>query len=347
MAGAGGSNPHAPSRYAVRRGGPTTFNAASRRPAHAIFLITSLLLDEHDGTGRIDLRSFYLRRILRLYPAVLVMTIAGGVLHTLLPGRTWGAFSIAALGVLFYAANVMTAFSHNGGAMDGLGHTWTLAMEEQFYIVWPIILVVALRKRGYWLPILLIVVGIAVSFVSLGHNGPPTSAGIPQAYFRPDSRVIGLLIGCLSAFTLRYDSPRRIAANNEVGLVGVALLALTVIAAGRWNVAYLSECVPAASIATALVVVAVAMRRGLLARTLSWRPLRWLGLISYGVYVYSGLFNTVTAQATTSWPTWQLALLRTGVAIVIATASYFLIERPIRGRGRERFDLAPTRGSAT
>jgi peptidoglycan/LPS O-acetylase OafA/YrhL len=297
------------------------------------FLITSLLVDEFEKTGDVSLRSFYARRVLRLYPALLLMVVAAAVLHTQLPGHNWGTFFEAAAAILFYVANLVMAFT-NGHAIDGLGHTWTLAMEEQFYIVWPFILLFFLRRnRRTWLPALA-GLGIIVALVSLHHNGP-SRGGIPEAYFRPEARDIGLLIGCVTAFAVRDPRGHRIASVNAVPWVGVVVLAFAVVSSGRWSVQYLTESVPIACVGAALLIGGIAAQpHGIVARAFSWAPLCWLGLISYGVYVYSGLFNIVTDRAVATWAPWTVTLLRTGVAIAIAPVSYLLVEAPIRRRGR-------------
>jgi len=298
------------------------------------YLITSLLLNEYERTGRVSLRSFYLRRVFRLYPALLMMVLAAGVLYADLPGHTIFAWAKAAVVILLYVANFATAFSHNGSLVDGLGHTWTLALEEQFYIVWPLVLIGSLRSGKRWIPYTLLALAAAVSIVSNHHDGPPIG-GIPQAYFRPEAHDIGLVFGCAAALLLRHDWWRRVATRRAVGWSGAAVLVAAVVSAGHSHVAYLTESVPIGSLAVAVMIAGIVSNRAHpLNRLLAWSPLRWLGLISYGVYVYSGLFNTVTATGMESWSPAAQCVVRTSVALAVATVSYLALEKPIRQRGR-------------
>lgn len=198
------------------------------------FLITTLLLEEWEATDGLDLGSFYVRRVLRLYPALLVTVALAAIFYTQLPGHSWHAFWVAALGALFYAANFLVSFSAGHGAtMDGMGHLWTLALEEQFYLVWPIVLLLALNTGRRWLPVVIATVGLGASWLSLYLYQGPFIGGIPQNYFRPDSRAGGLLVGCIAALLLRHDWAKMLARNRLLGYAAAFGLAVTVGVAGH------------------------------------------------------------------------------------------------------------------
>jgi peptidoglycan/LPS O-acetylase OafA/YrhL len=308
------------------------------------FLITTLLLDERRRSGRIDLRAFYVRRVARLYPALVLMIVAAVLSSATLPKHTLGGVLLAALAVLTYTANLVASVS--AGGLDGLDHTWTLSLEEQFYLFWPagLLLVARLRTRT---AVLVTLGATAASWASLVLWPGRSIGGIPQAYFRPDSRVGGLLLGCALAFVLTWVDAPRLAARRVVGIGSLAGLALVVVAAGHGSVDYLRECVPAASVfSAALIAHLVSGGESVVGRLLAWPPLRWLGVISYGTYLYSGLINSATANAVASWPLPAVALLRTGAAIVAATVSFGLVERPLRARAR-RWLATPGRQSGT
>ena len=288
------------------------------------FLITTLLLQEHASFGVVSLRRFYARRALRLLPAFFVLFAIAVILHLTLsrgdPNRPDG---IGLVGMLFYAANWVNVY--RDGALGVVSHTWSLAIEEQFYLVWPVILVVLLRKRLHLRTIAMIATaGIVAASVwrawywvhHIGHrafvdyyleltNRPvrPGSVGTlthrtdvwNRLYFGSDTRADALLVGCLTAIVLFWLLPK-LGARARVRLsaaAGVALLGCAVIV---WqSVVVISGWLPvwgilALELAVAVVIAGlVAAPRHPLALVLAVPPLAWLGRRSYAIYIFHTL----------------------------------------------------------
>jgi peptidoglycan/LPS O-acetylase OafA/YrhL len=245
------------------------------------FLITTLLLEEHQRFRRIDLRAFYARRALRLLPALLALLAAvtavatvGIVAKGALSGAPW---------VLGYVANWGTA----GGRRFGpLTHLWTLSVEEQFYILWPLALLALLR----WVPSArhrAMVVGGAALAIALARCGLFYADVISadRAYFGSDMRFDGLLVGCVigmarhEGWTDRISRVvRRLCWPSVVVLVGVGL-------SRQGPLGGLAPllCAPV-DLAAGVVVLTAASTSSL--RALRWRPLVHLGVLSYALYLW-------------------------------------------------------------
>jgi peptidoglycan/LPS O-acetylase OafA/YrhL len=315
------------------------------------FLITSLLLTEHRSRGRIDLRRFWIRRARRLLPALLAMLLATVVAgHFLLDGDGLGLLRTDAYAALGYVANWRMIFRGTGyvaatAAPSPLQHTWSLGIEEQFYLLWPLVVaaVLALAARhGRTVLIVLCGAGAVASELLCGYLFRP--ADISRAYYGTDTRAQALLIGAALAGLLAYGgrSGRRGSGDDGLasrtgrwaafaGLLGLAGLVVL------WHTA--SDQAPwlyhggltAAAVATALVIAAVTGRPGsLLARLLGLAPLVRLGRISYGVYLWHWPLFTFVTTADTGLSRWPLLATRLAGTLAVAVVSYHLIEQPIR-----------------
>jgi peptidoglycan/LPS O-acetylase OafA/YrhL len=267
------------------------------------FLITSLLVAEHDRTGRIDLRAFYERRIRRLVPALAAVLLATAVVMAL-QGRIAEYLGQAGAAV-FYVANIAKSVGFDLGYV---GHTWSLAQEEQFYLLWPAAIVLLPRR---WL-----VPGIMVGIVASVAMQLLTKDDL-LAYFRPDVRADAILWGCLLAL-----APVRLPAV----VAGLCAIGLVLVAFGdAWPYAY--------GLASVLSVGLVAGAASL-SRLLSARFLVRIGEISYGLYLWHLL------PATMLWPVTQSGNVGAMVVVLVlsfglALASERWIERPFRHPRRQ------------
>ena len=301
------------------------------------FLITSLLLAEFDGTGRIRLGAFWGRRARRLLPALLVMVVfVLAVFRFLLPANETALLRGDALSTLVYVANWRMIYRGADyftvtAAPSPLQHAWSLGIEEQFYLLWPLLLVVFfLWKSPHRYAVLAVAcaVGAALSAVASGLLFRP--ADVNRAYFGTDSRAQALLIGCALAVVLaRWSLPVRAVA--VAAAVGLALDAFI------WTHAHGSDgwlfrgglLVDAVAVAAILGFVTV-QPSGWLGSALAFAPLVWLGRISYGVYLWHWpLFALLTSQRS-GLTGFLLLALRIGSTIAVAAVSYYLIEQPIR-----------------
>jgi peptidoglycan/LPS O-acetylase OafA/YrhL/lysophospholipase L1-like esterase len=317
------------------------------------FLITRLLLAEHRRNGRISLGQFWLRRARRLVPALLVMLIGIAAFATWVasPGSL-GRLRIDALSTLGYVANWRFSFSHQGyfeqfQAPSPLLHTWSLAVEEQFYLIWPLIAVFAIRRwNGQGRPRRLFLVASIGALASAGVclalalHGTDTS----RMYYGTDTRAEALLVGaalaCLSAGTWRPGVHARDRVSRErvsrllLGLVGIAGAVVVVWCFLRVNgqsgALYRGGFFGIALATAAMVAAVVAQPRSPLAQLFSLPPLRYLGRISYGVYLYHWPLFLVLTRSRVGVSGWALVGVRVGVTLAVAVTSFHLIERPIR-----------------
>src|SRR4051794_13680345 len=200
------------------------------------YLITGLLLDEYDRRGRIGLPAFYARRVRRLMPALLLVLLAVGAAGRVLePPWSWSGRRGDLLATLFYYANwhfIATDQSYFAEftAQSPLRHAWSLAIEEQFYLVWPLLMVVLLRYARRWLPAL-VAAGAAASAIAMVALYSP--AGPTRAYAGTDARAQQLLIGALLAIVALPHRPWAARLGLPALLAG-GVLAVTVHDDGRF-----------------------------------------------------------------------------------------------------------------
>ena len=314
------------------------------------YLITGLLLTEHQRTGRISLTRFWLRRARRLLPALfLVIAVVALWLHS-----NAAAFELPLrrrdlLWTLFYGANWHFIASGQDyfaqfTSASPLRHTWSLAVEEQFYLVWPLIVLGALtaganRRWGIGIISGAGVVASVMAMALLYDPGDPS-----RAYYGTDTRIHQPLIGALLAVFL---SPRPLrfprsavssltAAGAALGLLsGFVLLSDTSAAYYKGLSLGVSLC------AAALIWGIETAPAGRFARVLGLSPVRWVGQISYGVY----LWHWPVIVAVRSGPSLLMALpgslginlTRVLIVFCAAAASWSVVEEPIR---RSRVRLA-------
>jgi peptidoglycan/LPS O-acetylase OafA/YrhL len=309
------------------------------------FLITTLLLEEWQQTGRMSLRMFYARRALRLFPALFVFLAAVTIFVTL---RSTPADASAtrrsAVAALLYAANWVRAI-HVEDITEWLAHTWSLSIEEQFYLLWPPLLLWMLRRgvRKAHVASLLVtaVVGIGVYRAALFVAGRPWY----RLYNGLDTRADCLLAGCLAGVVVAggWLKPGSRSAAALRGAALVSLVAVLVVASqSTYMGSLLYLCgMSVASVGFAVMILAVvAAPWKPVAAILEWKPLVGIGRISYGLYlwhppVFLALHNVPVRLR-------YLLLLQFAAAFACAGASFYLIERPfLRLKSRFRPNAQP------
>ena len=328
------------------------------------FLITSLLLDELGRTGRIALRGFWIRRARRLLPAVIVMVLAVVAARDLFPPEAIAALRDDAVAAFFWIANwafvaQKTDYFSHGAAPSPLQHTWSLGVEEQYYLIWPLLLIAVaavFRGRARLAVFVLATAGVLASAAAAILFTSETT--LNRIYFGTDTRAQALLVGAAAAALLVRDwstltiggTPIRTRWGRWVArilpVIGLAVLA----AAAHYATGAASEfrggLLIIAAMAAVLVVAPVALEQGgPVARALAWRPLVWLGAISYGVYLWHWPIFLALNGERTGWSGWSLFALRCAATIAVAAASWWLLEQPIRRWRPVMVPLLPLAGA--
>jgi peptidoglycan/LPS O-acetylase OafA/YrhL len=291
------------------------------------YLITSLLLVERARTGHIDVPAFYRRRIARLAPAYLLMlAVATPIMAGPLAGAARWPLAAAVGATATYVANWACVVD-----VDALGpviHTWSLAIEEQFYLLWPAAFIGLSRSRRS--PVRWLSAGLAVIVVARA-GGWLLAPGV-WPYFDTVTHADGLLAGCLLAVLLAGKgeteaSPASLRRSRAAAAAGIAVLAA--IAATLdvdSSLTYLAGLTLAVAGTVAVVRHLVLHPGGRLSRVLRWAPLAFVGRISYGLYLFHmPLFQLVQHYRLGFAPT---ALGEFGATFALAVASWFLLERP-------------------
>ena len=308
------------------------------------YLITSLLITEWGRTATIDFAAFWGRRAKRLLPALFLALLLVGIWANLEadPFRLDG-IRADMLWTLFYGANWHFISSGQSyfdlfSEASPLRHAWSLAIEEQFYLVWPLLTFAAMRfgKGRTNLLAAICVVGTVAStaVMMLTYESSDPS----RAYYGTDARASQLLIGALLAVVLVRWSPSTPGQRRGVQIAGVfaAAFMLWAFAASTDTQSWLYYGgFQLFAIATAVLIVAIIQPADSPVRSptgwvLSLGPMRWIGLISYGVYLYHWPVVVALSEPRTGLSGWALALVRIAVTFVIATLSYYLVEMPIR-----------------
>jgi peptidoglycan/LPS O-acetylase OafA/YrhL len=307
------------------------------------FLITTLLFGEAHANGRISLGHFYFRRALRLVPALVLAAGAYALyiaLEVAITGHTRSATPLANAveGAVYGALYVQNILIVSGTAMPlAVGHLWSLATEEQFYLVWPLTLFPALRA-GATRRALMIGLAAAVALLEidrlqllLGH------ASFTRVYFAPDGHFDVILIGCLAGLWFVGGGPSAILArpafNYAALLVGIGALVLMWVLPyfEKWRVVF--GVLPILAIGIVILILAVlADPRSPIARLLSLAPVVFVGKISYALYLWHPIVI------------WGFHRLPTGaevaIAFVAATLSYYFVElRFLRLKRRDRAEI--------
>jgi peptidoglycan/LPS O-acetylase OafA/YrhL len=307
------------------------------------YLITDLLATPWRNGGRLDLRGFWVRRARRLLPCLVVMLVSVTAAVAVLEPAQLPSLRPALLAAVTYTSNWWQAWHGQSyfatfGPPPPLQHLWSLAIEEQFYLVWPVVLTVILgscRRRRARAAVAWAMAAASAIAMATGYL-----AGMDPSrlYYGTDTHATALLAG--AALALTWPLQRVAAATwtgawrlDLVGLAGITVLAwelnkLT----GSGGALYLGGIAVAAVAGGAVVLAAAAP--GMLGEILGWKPLRWVGVRSYGIYLWHwpviALFAAREgAQASTA----GARVAETVTAITLAVASWEWIEAPIMRDG--------------
>jgi peptidoglycan/LPS O-acetylase OafA/YrhL len=327
------------------------------------FLITSLILEEYDRSGRIDFKRFYLGRARRLLPAVVVLLIVIGIAVLFVYQDALSVFRQDALATIFYVNNwwyvlVDQSYFESMGRPPLLKHLWSLSVEEQFYLIWPVVALLLVRSGGRPLvrriALLLAVASTVWMAVIAIRNGYPVDADPSRAYFGTDSHSMGLLVGAALATVWR---PGRLSTHIPRGtqaiVTGTGIIALAAVIAFYL---FVGEFTPwlyrggflALAFFTTVLIAAVTHPASVLGPALGVGVLRYLGRRSYGIYLWHWpIFMVTRPGIDVPWSEPVAFAVRLALTLGVAELSYRLVEMPIRRGALGRAWQAFRSGSKT
>ena len=330
------------------------------------FLITGLLVDEvrfgsggsGSGGGRIDLGRFWTRRVKRLFPALALVVVVVVLVESFILSDPRASLRREVLSALLYVYN-WNALADNidywssFASPSPLQHMWSLAIEEQFYLVWPLVVVAVIwwvRRRASgrapngrpdgvaWIDRSVVAIGVTAAVLAV------TSVVIAQivhdpenllrVYYGTDTRIAAILFGAVAAVVIRLRPPLSVRGQRIAGFVGLALLVPLAVAwvalDGTSAVLYRGGLVATGIGVTLVVTACVVAPSSLLNRAMSIAPLRWAGLVSYGLYLWHWPIIVWVDQERTGLDGLGLLALRIALTLGITIASYVFVEQPVR-----------------
>ncbi|WP_074432941.1 acyltransferase family protein [Bacillus ndiopicus] len=310
------------------------------------YLITDLLIMEWVNTGKVNLRHFWVKRVRRLLPGQILVLFVVAVWLLLFNfsrlENLWGDF----LASFFYVINWWFIFNDVGyfsnfGEPSPLLHFWSLAIEEQFYLVWPILLLLGLRfVHNRKLFIAFILVGTLASVLGMAFLYQPGLMDTSRVYFGTDTRAFALLIGAALAFCLPSKMFEGKVANNKYlrfsldigGGISFAFLFWMIWQTNQYEAFLYRGGMVLQSIASVIVIAAAVHPSTWITRILGCRTLQWLGVRSYGIYIWHYPVLVLFLPHSGGENSIPHILIQIGITLLIASISWKFIEQPIRYR---------------
>lgn len=310
------------------------------------FLITGLLLREHETTGRIGLRAFWGRRARRLLPALAVVVLGCGAVALIVGGDVLVGLGLQVVGAATFSSNWL-AVAQGADYFDGttpelFRNLWSLAVEEQFYLLWPAVMLLLLLVPRRWIRVGLVLALAAVSAtaMALGSGGPVETT---RVYYGTDTHAFGLALGAALAMLLsgRFRGTRETESRRGPALVAALMGAFAVAA-----IILVSLTLPAddpfvtrgglvtVAALTALAIAGATASGSWLGRGLDSAPLRWVGERSYGLYLWHWpVMVLIVAGLPEGTAPWIAPVAATVVTVAAAALSFRLVEQPVRRLG--------------
>ena len=296
------------------------------------FLISWLLLCEWEKSSDISLRNFYSRRTLRIFPAYYFFIIVTVTADLVLGSKE---ITPAILPSLTYTMNYFNVFYDHPSL--SVAHTWSLAIEEQFYLLWPALILIILRiNKKLLVPVLLAIILFSMTWRSIAYLY--FQFGTSYVYNAFETRIDSLATGCLLAVLLQKQSMRdlvdRVAALPLISVIGFILIVwlhLNGTPSYRYTIGYTISALLAAFLLTQFM----ALSTNRIWRFLEYPPMRYIGIVSYPIYLWHARCLELTAKIGIS-EIWLKVFVGTLISVAVASCSYYIIEKPFL-RLKKRF----------
>lgn len=306
------------------------------------YLITNIISSEWERSGKVDLKNFWLRRMRRLFPALFIMVVLVVCYVTLFdPGRLTSIKGDAITSILyinnwwliFHKVSYFAKF----GPPSTFGNLWSLAVEGQFYLIWPLVLIISfkyLKKKRYIVFLtLLLAIASALAMGMLYEPGMDPS----RVYYGTDTRVFGLLLGSALALILPSDKLSSNMSRNKrlildvIGFLSLLSIFIMFIYVNQYDTFVYRGGMFLLSVIAAVTIAVSAHSSSFLGKALGCFPLRWLGARSYGVYLwYFPVLILTTPPVNTEGINPIRAVLQIFLIILISALSWRYVEDPIR-----------------
>lgn len=292
------------------------------------FLITSLLLREYNSSGRISIGGFYRRRALRLFPALAVFLLVCGAISLPLSAAFRSQTLSAIPFSVFYSFNWVQALTDPPFGL--VTHTWSLAIEEQFYLFWPLLVVLVLRLGGGSRTLFAVALGAALLSAVWAHALWISGSGVARIYYASDTGAVPLMFGCAAGIlyvSVRWQGLAR-SLSQVAGVIGAATIVVALLKSWPPDLEYGAgvAAMLAFGVACGILGLAAAPVR-VVELVLSLPPLVLLGRISYGAYLWQGPVLMLLA-AYLHLNTWLLLGAGVALTVLLSLVSYLLVERP-------------------
>ena len=319
------------------------------------YLISSLIIKEYRKTGSLNLYNFYIRRARRLLPAVYFMITVGLVVMVLFNEVLLRKSHLDAIFGYIYSSNWWYIFHKldyfdSFGAQSPFKHLWSLAIEEQFYMIFPLLFLLVNRKKKskdgtYKLNKNFLYVVLGLILVSLiAHILLFDINNISRIYFGTDTRAFSLLVGVVGAILYPMErlhakvTPQQNMLYSVVSLVSIATLITVMIYTSEYNTLLYRGGFLLVAILGLIVIISSGKQHTLMSRLLSFKPVVFIGKISYSLYLWHfPVLVLTTPVSEIGNPNIIFVVLRIILTFVLATASYVFVETPIRKLGFKNY----------
>ena len=319
------------------------------------YLISSLIIKEYRKTGSLNLYNFYIRRARRLLPAVYFMITVGLVVMVLFNEVLLRKSHLDAIFGYIYSSNWWYIFHKldyfdSFGAQSPFKHLWSLAIEEQFYMIFPLLFLLVNRKKKskdgtYKLNKNFLYVVLGLILVSLiAHILLFDINNISRIYFGTDTRAFSLLVGVVGAILYPMErlhakvTPQQNMIYSVVSLVSIATLITVMIYTSEYNTLLYRGGFLLVAILGLIVIISSGKQHTLMSRLLSFKPVVFIGKISYSLYLWHfPVLVLTTPVSEIGNPNIIFVILRVILTFILAAASYVFVETPIRKLGFKNY----------